>query len=49
MDDALPEADTQTSDPVTPMEDDDFVPTADIPELELTPSKKLAIGNCFLH
>jgi hypothetical protein len=41
MDVALLEADRQTLGPVTLIEDDDFVPTADIPELE--------IGNCFLH
>ena len=49
MDVALPEADTQALEPVTSMEDDHFVPTADIPELESTPSEKFAFGSCFLH
>lgn len=43
VDVTLPDADTKASESVTPMEDDDFVPTADIPVLELTPSKNEVI------
>jgi len=52
MDVVIPIIGTRASEPNTPIAEDEFVPTADIPELELTPSKKeviFTIRNCFLH